>query len=269
MGDATGGMLAAMSMPDLFLHRDGPVAHLVLNRPRSRNAITQAMLAEIPRLVAEVAADDTLRVMVARGVDSTAFAAGADIAEFERIYASTDMAQVSSQIFERAMSAVAELAKPTIAMIQGPCVGGGCALALACDVRFADTHARFGITPAKLGLAYPIGDTARLVSAVGLSRAKDLLFSGRLVDAHEALRIGLADRVVASEALVGETGAWIASIVENSRASHAATKTVLRRLAAGAPGDDPEAERAYLALFSGRDFAEGYRAFLAKRKPRF
>jgi enoyl-CoA hydratase/carnithine racemase len=258
-----------MNVPDLLLHRDGPVAHLVLNRPRARNAITQAMLAEIPGLVAAVAADESVRVLVLRGVDPTAFAAGADIAEFERVYATPEAARASSDAFDRAMTAVAELEKPTVAMIQGPCIGGGCALALACDVRFADANARFAVTPAKLGLAYPIKDTRRLIAAVGLSHAKDLLFSGRLLDAHEALRLGLVDRVVAPEAIAGETGAWVASVVETSRASHAATKQVIRRIVAGASDDDAVAARAFLELFGGADFTEGYRAFLAKRKPSF
>lgn len=256
-------------MNDLQLLREGSIAHLVFNRPQARNAVTQAMWRAIPALLAQVAADPALCVLIVRGVDDSAFASGADIAEFEAVYGTPESARVSSDAIDAALTAIASLDRPVIAMIRGVCVGGGCSLALACDLRFAQAGARFAITPAKLGLAYSIGDTRRLIAAVGVARAKDLLFSGRLIDADEAQRIGLADRVIAADRIVEETLAFAATVQTTSRASHAATKRIVQRIMDGASDDDPEARRRFLDLFAGADFAEGYAAFLAKRKPRF
>jgi enoyl-CoA hydratase/carnithine racemase len=262
-------MLGHMSQGELIVERDGPLAHLVLNRPQARNALTQAMWRAIPERVAEIAADVAVRVLVVRGVDASAFAAGADIGEFASVYSTPETARASSAAIEHALDAIAALPKPTIALVRGACVGGGCSLALACDLRFADASAKFGITPAKLGLAYSIADTRRLVAAVGVGRAKDLLFSGRIFGAAEAHAIGLVDRVEPSETIVAATLAYAQTIAEAAPGSHAATKRILARLAVGARDDDADANAAFLDLFTSADFAEGYKAFLEKRRPIF
>jgi enoyl-CoA hydratase/carnithine racemase len=263
-------ILADMSgAPDLLLASDGPVARLVFNRPHARNAVTQAMWRALPGLLDEVARDAAVRVLVVQGVDATAFASGADIAEFESVYGTPAAARASSEAIDRAIEALATLPKPVVAMIRGVCVGGGCSLALACDLRFAEAGARFAVTPAKLGLCYSLADTRRLVAAVGLSRAKDLLYTGRIVGAEEALAMGLVDRVIPAGEIEAATLAWTKQLQSTAGSAHAATRRILGRLAAGAPDDDAEAKAIFLDCFAGDDFAEGFRAFLEKRKPRF
>ena len=143
-----------MSERAIYLESDGPLAELVFDRPDKRNALSAEMWAAIPRLVGEAGADPAVKVLILRGASAEAFSAGADIAEFERVHASAASARAYHEIVAAAYEAVARLAKPTIAMVQGVCFGGGCALALCCDLRYADPSARFCIPPARLGLAY-------------------------------------------------------------------------------------------------------------------
>jgi len=154
-----------MSRDPVYLEREGCTAHLVLNRPEKRNALNGVMWAAIPGLLAEAAADDGVRVLVLRGAGG-AFAAGADISEFEQVYATPDSAAAYSRSIAEALDALAAFAKPTLAMIDGACVGGGCGLALACDLRFAAQGSKFGITPGKLGLAYTLNDTRRPIRSM-------------------------------------------------------------------------------------------------------
>lgn len=258
-----------MSQTPVYLHAEGEVAHLVLNRPERRNALSRAMWRSIAELVGRVAEDRRLKVLVVRGADDSAFAAGADISEFDEVYATDESTREYSALIAGAMQALTDMDKASVAMIQGPCVGGGCALALACDVRFADRSARLGITPAKLGLAYTLEDTKRLVDAVGPSIAKDILFTGRIADAEESLRIGLIDRLYGPSELGEETRAWALQVAEASQYSVQTVKRTVRRILAGQCHDDSATRRDFFDAFKSPDFAEGAAAFLEKRKPRF
>jgi enoyl-CoA hydratase/carnithine racemase len=251
---------------DIHLELVGRRAELVLDRPDKRNAITRAMWDAIPNLVASVAEDARVRFLVIRG-EGGSFAAGADIAEFPEVFASAVAATANQSAIAAAMEAVENFPKPTVALIHGACVGGGCGLALACDLRIAAENARLGITPAKLGLVYGVGDTRRLVQAVGLSRAKDILFTGRLIDAAEALRIGLVDRVAADP--VAALDLLEAELVAASGASARAQKTVFRLLRNGARDDDPASMALFVRALEDEDFREGFAAFSEKRPPRF
>ncbi len=250
----------------IFAHADG-IGRLTLNKPEKKNALSLAMWRAIPERVAEAAAANVKVLIVAGAGD--AFAAGADISEFAEVYATPESSAAYTHAVQTANVALERIPMPTIAMVRGPCVGGGCGLALACDLRFAEPGARFGITPGKLGLAYTLADTKRLADAVGLPRAKDVLFSGRLIAADEALRMGLCDRVVSADALEAETTAYARTLAENSGVSLRTMKAILGAIADGADADTPETARLYLDAFAGADFKEGYRAFLEKRKPRF
>jgi enoyl-CoA hydratase/carnithine racemase len=258
-----------MSQTPVYLHAEGPVAHLVLNRPERRNALSRAMWQTIVELVDHVARDPQLKVLVLRGVDDTAFAAGADISEFDEVYATEDSTRRYSAGIAAAMRALVQLDKATVAMIQGPAVGGGCALALACDVRFADRSARLGITPAKLGLGYTLEDTKRLVDVVGPGLAKDLLFSGRIIDADEALRIGLIDRLHPRGELAAATRGWAAEVAAASQFTVRMVKRTVRRILEGQATEDAASRHAFFEAFRCPDLAEGVSAFLEKRKPRF
>lgn len=253
----------------VFLARDPPLGFLTLNRPDKLNALNEAMWAAIPPLVAEVARDPALRVLIVHGGRAEAFAAGADIAELGQIAPSPERRRRFADAVYAAQGALAALAKPTIAMVRGPCVGGGCGLALACDLRVAARDARFGITPAKLGLSYRLEETKRLVDLVGPARAKDILFSARLLDADEAFAIGLANRVWPTCDLDSETRRLALTLAANSRYSLAAIKEVIGLIGDGAARDSDRSTALFLDAFAGEDFAEGQAAFMAKRPPQF
>jgi enoyl-CoA hydratase/carnithine racemase len=255
-------------MTDITLERHGHAAHMVLNRPEKRNALNEAMWRAIPALLAEAEADTSVRLLVVRGAGG-AFAAGADISEFEEVYATPERAADYSRAIAAALDGLAAFPKPTLAMIEGACVGGGCGLALACDVRFAAEGSRFGITPGKLGLVYTLNDTRRLVNAVGLPAAKDILFTGRLLAADEALRLGLINRLVSPETLAGEVEAYGKLIAAASPRSARVTKQLMALIEAGQSEDDDATRALFLEAFSSADFQEGYRAFLEKRAPKF
>ncbi len=253
---------------DIHLARMGRRAELVLNRPAKRNAITLAMWRAIPDLVAEADVDPAVRLLVVRGAGAH-FAAGADIAEFETTYATRDAALANQAVMARAMSALEAFSKPSLAVIRGACVGGGCAVALCCDMRLAASDARFGVTPAKLGLAYGVSDTRRLVQAVGPSAAKRILFTGGLIGAEEALRIGLIDAAHEDGALDAAVDALDAEIAAASGFTARAVKKVMAMLQDGAVDDTDESRALFADAFEGADFREGSSAFLAKRPPQF
>ncbi len=253
----------------VILQRDADgIGRLILNQPAKRNALSQEMWRLVPERLAEAAADPTIRVLIVQGAGGT-FAAGADISEFEAAYATRESTAAYAGDIGGAMEGLASFIKPTIALIQGACVGGGLGLALACDMRFAASDARMGITPSKLGLVYPLGDTKRLVQAVGPSHAKDLLFTGRLLGAAEALSMGLVNRVEAPEALEAATLDYAAQITAASQYSTRAIKRMINRVLAGQTEESPDTVAEFLDAIEGVDFIEGRDAFRQKRKPAF
>ncbi|HEY8449313.1 MAG TPA: enoyl-CoA hydratase-related protein [Bacillota bacterium] len=254
---------------DLYLIKEPPIATLVLNRPDKRNALTLGMWQAIPGLVREVEGDAAIKVLIVRGADERAFAAGADISEFETLRTGVEKAEAYNRATAEAETALATLSKPTIAMIQGFCIGGGCSIALSCDFRFADTTARFGITPARLGLVYGLPSTKRLVDVVGPSHAKYILFSGRQIDAQRAYEIGLINELHAPEDLVAKTLEFARTLCDNAQFSIRSTKRIIQRILEGQFEDDEETARLRHESFATDDYREGVRAFLEKRKPRF
>ena len=258
-----------MSDTPIFLERRGERAELVFNRPDKRNSLTEAMWRAVPELLADAASDKAVRLLVVRGAGGH-FASGADITEFEQIYATPDRAAAFAQTIEDANEAIARFPRPVIAAIEGACVGGGCGLALACDLRFAAEGARFGVTPAKLGLVYPVGETRRLIDAVGVSAAKDLLFTARLFGHEEARTLGLIDRTAPTRAgLDAMLDAYEAALLKLSPASARMTKQMVDLALAGDGRETDESRALFTSAFEGRDFNEGYSAFLAKRPPNF
>ncbi len=251
------------------LETGGPVAHLVLDRPEKRNALNLEMWQAIPPLVAQAGADPAVKVIVVRGVDRTAFAAGADISQFHERFRNRGTALTYMNAVNGAAGALAHCPKPAIAMIHGDCVGGGVEIAIACDLRFCSSASRFGITPARLGICYSMASTRRVSQAIGPSKTKDLLFTGRLIDAATAQEWGLADRVYAPEELDGETGAFVDSICRNSQYSVRFAKCALREIAAGATEEPDPLRELRLGAYDAGDLKEGIAAYLEKRKPAF
>ena len=258
-----------MTQPSIYLDTSPPVAAIVLNKPARRNALDLEMWQTLPHLLDQIEQDEEIRVGIVRGVDARAFASGADIKEFGKIHGDPETSHDYNETVRRAARKLSRFPKPMIAMIQGPCVGGGCGIALACDLRIADTSARFGVPPAKLGLIYSLEDTKLLIDAVGASRAREMLFTGRLVEADEALAIGLIDRLIAAETIEAETMALAQEIVAASPFSVRHSKRIVRMILDGASEDTLETRAVFDAAFQGADYREGTRAFIEKRKPDF
>jgi enoyl-CoA hydratase/carnithine racemase len=243
----------------LDLTIDEQVATLCINRPEKRNAMTVEMWQALPGLLDRLAADPEVRVVVLTGAGGT-FCAGADIADLGEF--------VGDGLTLGAEEALAAFPKPTIAMIEGYCVGGGCQLAAACDLRFAADDARFGITPAKLGIVYPASTTRRLVSLIGPSAAKYLLFSADLIEAAQALRIGLLDEMLPAAALHARVRDFCHTITTRSQLTVRATKDLVDSIAAGRLTDE-QADRWSREAAESGDVREGVSAFLERRPPRF
>jgi enoyl-CoA hydratase/carnithine racemase len=258
-----------VSEQPLYLERDGALAWLVIDRPAKHNAMSKAMWEAIPGLVAEVEADPVLKVLVVRGGTEKAFSAGADISEFEALNTDSALRDASRAAITDGLRALTRLSKPTIAMVRGICMGGGCAIALTCDIRFASPESRFGIPPAKLGLAYSLEDMKQLVDVVGPSHAKSMMFTGRAVQAAEALTMGLVNGVYPLDEIENETRSFADQVCRNSQFSVRALKHVIGLIASGADAETEESWRLVLDAYEGEDYREGVAAFLGKRPAKF
>ncbi|MFE9095679.1 enoyl-CoA hydratase/isomerase family protein [Streptomyces sp. NPDC007264] len=241
--------------PQLLHSVTDGVATVVIHHPARRNAMTAGMWGALPPLLAGLAAAPAVRVLVLTGEGGT-FCAGADISTLRE---SPGTAQALAVEAEEALAA---FPKPTLAAIRGHCVGGGSQLAAACDLRFAEEGALFGVTPAKLGIVYPAAATRRLVALAGPGTAKYLLFSGELIDAERALRTGLVDEVLPE----GELGKRVADFTRVLATRSQLTQAAAKEFANGRT--DRDAYWAEQARGSG-DTAEGVAAFLERRAPRF
>lgn len=259
-----------MTLPpdELYATRSGAVATVWLNRPTKRNAVTLAMWAAFPAVLAPLAEDPAVRVVVVRGVGDT-FSAGADIAEFGDQSDAAGPDAAYAEINQAGEDALARFPKPTVAVIQGACVGGGCSIAVACDLRVADTTARFGITPARLGIVYPPEALERVTSLLGPSRTKWLLYTGALVDGEWALGCGLVDALHPPDELDAAVTSLCDSLAAASLLTQQATKEMVAAIVRdGRVGDDLVLRWGKEARASG-DSAEGLAAFHERRRPDF
>lgn len=260
-----------MSSSSLFVYMDKSkeIATIYFNRPDKRNALKYEMWVAIAELMEQCEEDEEIKVVVFRGVDETAFAAGADIGEFKTLRYTAEGADTYNRATLIAEETIMHLSKPTIAMIQSFCVGGGCEIALACDFRFSDQNGKFGITPAKLGLVYNLPGTKNLVDLVGPAKAKDILYTGRLLNADEALRIGLIDRVYTAEEIAEKTYEYAELICKNAQFAVRGSKYVVSKILEGETEDTPEIAKLVLDSFETEDYREGVTAFMEKRHPDF
>lgn len=264
------GAFENMSPQNPLLIQEGEFyAKIVFNRPEVRNAISVEMWQTLPEIVKNLSARPSLKVLIFAGSGGKAFASGADISELQG-FTDPEGARRYHRLLEEAFDGIEACQVPTIAMIDGYALGGGCELALACDIRIASDRSILGIPAARLGSGVDFRTVLRLVSLVGPARAKELLFTGEAVNAQEAFRIGLVNHIVPSQELESFTFKLAERIATNAPLTIAALKREIRRIAdLFAQAFLEESASAFVSCFASEDFREGLQAFLEKRRPRF
>ncbi len=263
--NATSRHPASRRAGDVLVEREGPTVLLTFNRPDARNAMTFEMYEALHDTCANLDADPGVRVLVLKGAGDRAFASGTDIRQFLDFKTREDALGYEARL-TRVLARLAGMSKPTIAMLQGDAIGGGLFIALACDLRLAAPHARFGVPVARtLGNFLAPLSLSLLVAALGPGRARELVLTARLLDAAEAKAIGLIDRIHPAPELESRVRELAASLAELAPLTLAATKEATRRMLAALM---PHAlDDLILSCYLSRDFHEGVRAFLERRKP--
>ncbi|MGI9520477.1 MAG: enoyl-CoA hydratase [Hyphomicrobiaceae bacterium] len=248
----------------------GAVGHVIFNNPAKHNAVSLDMWHRFGQLLDEYESNDRLRAVVISGAGGRAFVSGADISKFESERATKEAVahygKVSGQSYEKLLN----FSKPTIAKINGYCIGGGMNVAVACDLRFCEENARFAIPAAKLGLGYGYYGVARLSRLVGVSRAMEMFYTARQFPAGEAYEMGLVNKVVSAEELEAVVADVTRRISENAPMTIAAIKASAIEI--GKAPDQPnhaKLDAMVQACFDSEDYIEGRRAFMEKRKPQF
>lgn len=252
----------------ILLRREAAVATVVLNRPERRNACDLAMWRRLGEVMSEINADPEVRCVVVRGAGGQAFCAGADISEFERERFSAEQARAYNAVMTPAVYALRDCPYPTIALIEGPCMGGGLEMALFCDFRIAGAGASFGIPINRIGHALPVPELKELIELVGRSAALELLLEGRIWDAARAEQRGLVTRVASDPEVEKEAYATAGRIARGAPLAAQVHKMLARRLSAPEPLSEEELDRPFQTCDTA-DYREGVRAFLAKEKPKF
>ncbi len=248
---------------------DGSVGWIVFDHPERRNAISANMWSELAEAAERFGSDDSVRVVVMRGAGDEAFVSGADISQF----AGVDGKQTSERLDAgggNAFEGLTRLDKPLVAMIDGFCIGGGLAIALCADLRYAAENSSFGIPAAKLGVGYGLEGIEKLAAVVGPSHAREILFTARRYSASEALSMGLVNRVVHRDELRSLVDQIAGEIAANAPLTVRSVKVLSRELQReSVRRDSKRIAEALEACFSSEDFSEGVKAFMEKRPPVF
>ena len=254
-------------MQHVQIHISGQVGRVTINRPEKRNAIALATIEDLQVAIAEANANAAVRVIVLTGAGEQAFAAGADLDELAAV-TTPQQAVAYDAMVAQLYDALERSRKPVIARVQAPAIGGGCLLALACDVRIASENASFGVPAARIGLMLSAPEHALLVNQVGRSRAKLLLLSGRRLTATEAERWGLVDQVVPVALLDATVDALVQEIAANAPRAVAAAKRLVQAVGRDA-ASAAAAATSYAEIYGSEDLREGLAAVKARRKPVF
>lgn len=264
---------AAVSTPTeeaLIIRREPPLAWCIVNRPAAHNALNAAVWRSLAERIADLGSDADVRVIIVRGAGEHAFISGADITEFRALRGNAALTAEYDALSAQAWLALNSVRQPVIAMINGLCFGGGVAVAVACDLRFAADHARFAVPAARLGLAYPLAAVERLLQVVGPTHASDILLSTRAFDAAEAAHMGFVNRVVPRAELEDHTRTYALAMAECAPLTLAAHKLAIQQcLRTSGQRDTAALQDAVKRCFDSQDYQEGIAAFLEKRKPRF
>lgn len=255
-----------MSDGDVHYHRDGAVASIVFDRPAARNAMTWHMYQRLDEICAQIGAEDGLRVAVFRGAGGKAFIAGTDIAQFQAFKTGEDGIAYEKKI-EGYVSAVETLPIPTLAVIEGWAIGGGLAIAAACDLRIATPGTRFGVPIARtLGNCLSVANVARLVAALGAARTKRVLLLAENLSAEEALAGGFISEIVAPADLDAKVKDLCARLAGHAPVTMRVSKEAVRRVVLAGLADSDDLIR---AAYGSEDFHEGVQAFVDKREARW
>jgi enoyl-CoA hydratase/carnithine racemase len=247
-----------------------PIAWLTLNRPANRNAMTLTLWKRLAAAMRRLAGEESVRVIILTGAGEQAFSAGADIMEIDHIRQSSERITAYLEAVEEVMRAIQEAPQPVIAMVNGPAVGGGCEIAAACDLRLASVRARLGIPARNLGIVIMLSDMRRLTALVGIGRAKELLMTGRMVSADEALSMGLVNRVVSPEQLRPECEALALDMSSKAPETLRSAKIMGNWIVSSEATADPnETFKLSIEGWHSENFAEGVRAYIEGRVPIF
>ena len=258
-----------MSTDHILYEQDGPLAFLTFNRPQARNAMTWDMYQAVVERCDAVESDPSVRVLILRGAGGKAFVSGTDIAQF-RTFGSPEAGIDYERRLDTVIDRLESVSKPTIAQIDGVTAGGGCALAAACDLRFCTPTSRFGVPIARtLGNCLSAANHARFLDLIGPAHLKEILYTGRLLDAADALRIGLVNRIVESTQLDEVVRQTAQSIASNAPLAIKATKEIVRRIHAHRRLPADAARDLIVVCYTSSDFQEGVESFLAKRPPQW
>jgi len=254
----------------IIAKKEGAVGWLIFNNPERRNAVSVDMWEAIPSVLAKFESDQEVRVVVLAGAGDKAFVSGADISQFEKTRHNAQASEEYSKRSEAQRALLANYPKPTIACIRGFCLGGGMQVAMLADIRIASDNSQFGIPAAKLGIAYGFDGLKHLVSLVGPSWARLLMYTGMRIDSAEGLRIGLVDRVVPDAELWNATTEIARTISGNAPLAIQAAKITIGQVLKDADKRDMDAiKNIGTACMDSEDFREGRQAFMEKRKPQF
>ncbi len=251
-------------------HTEGPIGWLTFDNPARLNAISSEMAGQALEIVRGFAADPAIRVIVMRGAGRKAFISGGDISKFDERRTDAAATEADRKHYNDLLAVLKTSELPVIAMLHGYCLGGGMGLALAADVRLAARTARLGIPAARRGIGYPIHQLEQLLQIVGPAVAKDVMFSGRQIDADEALSLGLVNRVFPTESLERETLAYATAIAENAPLSIRASKFCIGELLREEASQDRGRMQELIdSSLNSEDFREATRSFMEKRRPVF
>lgn len=251
----------------LFELRDG-IAFVTINRPDKLNALNDAVIGELDQVASRIHSEDTIRGVIITGAGEKAFVAGADIGELAQCAPSQarELSEKGNRVFRR----IEQCGKPVVAAVNGFALGGGCELAMACHLRLASENAKFGQPEVKLGITPGYGGTVRLPRLVGRGAALEMLLSGAPIDASEAYRLGLINRVVPANRLLLESEKLLQSILANGPAATSGCLAAVDEQEGRTLDDALSLEsRRFGELAGTADFKEGTSAFLEKRKPNF
>lgn len=254
---------------ELYVEKNNHIATIVFNRPEKKNAFNLAMFNQLEEILDELKQDEAVKLLIVRGVDDTAFSAGADISEFLEVRFHADKAKAYNEYALTAIEKLYRFPRPTIALIQTLAIGGGLELANACDFRFATPGSKVGITASNMGIIYNLTSTKRLYNLVGPTKTKELLYTAKLITAEEGQEIGLIDYIYPKEEIENKCFEFANKILKKSPVANSGMKQVIQAIVDGENEESKELSDLILSSFSSEDYKEGIAAFMEKRKPKF